>query len=174
GDVLIGVGRALYRYEERSKLLLLHTTFPEPIKGQTALAHHSVIATQDGGLYTVSYAAPAQIVTMPANMTGWFAYGSELGVFAAHDNTIAMVDGTNGLTWPVPAPRGVATELATPGLSDDAHHLGVIVGGVLHLWDNPMPKDSAETARWLDQLTNASAELGTSTLTFHEMLQPRR
>jgi len=164
GTVYPSVGRALMRWQ-RDGLLLLHTTIPTSISGQFSVAAHSAVSTRDGGAYTVSFAAPARVAALPSNLYGWLAYTSELGVFALPDGTLKMVDLAEGTTWPVAAPHtGVAT---SPGLSDDGHWAGALIDFNFELWENDLPMTREATARWLDRLTNATAELGTATLTFH-------
>ncbi|MEO8548437.1 MAG: hypothetical protein ABI678_00615 [Kofleriaceae bacterium] len=86
-------------------------------------------------------------------------------MFALPDGTLKMVDIADGSTWPVAPPHpGTA---ASPGLSDDGHYLAALIDSTFHLWKNDLPMSREATARWLDQLTNATAELGTATLTFH-------
>jgi len=167
GTVLIGVGRALLRWQ-RDGLLLLHATLPLPITNQNALTHHSSVQTSDGGSYTVTYDVPAQIVALATGLSGWFTYSTELGVYPTSDGTLMMVDAFNGTTWPMPNASGDRLSgIATPQMSDDGHRLGAIISGDLYLWNTAIPLDREATARWLDQLTNATAELGTATLTFH-------
>jgi hypothetical protein len=122
----------------------------------------------DGGTYAVTYDVPAQIVALPAGMTGWFTYTAELGVYGTADGSLQMVDAFNGATWPMPtANGGYYPTIVGPQLSDDGHHVGALIESDLYLWDAEIPFERDATARWLDQLTNATAELGTATLTFH-------
>ncbi|MFT3695181.1 MAG: serine/threonine-protein kinase [Kofleriaceae bacterium] len=174
GDAFVTVGKVMYRYERKSHLLFVHAVLPETISGEINLAEHTICTTGGGNMYSVSHSVPAQVTALPANIRGWFTFTPELALFSNHDGTLSMLDATNGQNWPVATPHVMAPEITSPALSDDSKHFGAIMAGTLYLWENMLPNDASDTARWLEQLTNATAESGTSSLTFHEMLQPRR
>jgi hypothetical protein len=164
GTVYPSVGRALLRWQ-RDGLVLLHAMIPMPIANQYTLAHHTTLTTTDGGSYSITFDVPAQVATLPANLYGWLAYTSELGAYAQSDGSLRVIDLANGSSWPVALPHtGLAS---TPGISDDGRFMGALIDGNFHLWKPAFPQTPEDTARWLDELTNASAELGTATLTFH-------
>jgi len=164
GTVYPGVGRALYRWQ-RDGLLLLHATIPMPIVAQYSLVDHTVVMTTDGGAYSLTFAAPAQVATLPANLFGWLTYTSELGAYAQADGSLRVVDLASGSSWPAALPHsGIAS---MPAMSDDADFMAALIDNSLHIWQPEIPQTPEATARWLDRLTNATAELGTATLTFH-------
>jgi protein kinase-like protein len=164
GTVYPGVGRAMLRWQ-RDGLVLSHALLPMPITLQFSLAHHTSVTTSDGGAYSITFDVPAQVVTLPANLYGWLAYSVELGAYAQSDGAIRVVDLATGYTWPMALPHaGIAT---APAISDDGAYMGALIDGNLQIWQPEIPQTPEDTARWLDRLTNASAELGTATLTFH-------
>ncbi|HEX7704489.1 MAG TPA: hypothetical protein VF403_27305, partial [Kofleriaceae bacterium] len=166
GVVLIASGRMLMRWQ-RDGLLLLHTVLPLAIKTMASLAHHTCLHTSDSGTYTVTYDAPAQVNTLPPGLIGWFSYTSELGVYGGADG-LTMMDAYNGITWPLPSAHdGAMPWNAAPNLGDDGRYIGAMIGNNLYIWKPEIPLDRDAVARRLDQLTNATAELGTATLTFH-------
>jgi hypothetical protein len=166
GTVLIASGRMVMRWQ-RDGLLLLHAVLPLPIEVMISLAHHISVRTTDGGTYTVTFDAPAQVNTLPPGFLGWVSYSAELGVFGSADG-LTMIDAYNGMTWPLPAAHnGFMPRLAAPNISDDARYIGAMIDSNLYIWNPKIPLDRDAVARRLDQLTNATAELGTATLTFH-------
>jgi len=164
GTVYPSSGRALLRWQ-RDGLLLLHAMIPLPIASQYSLAHHTTVTTTDGGSYSITFDVPAQLATLPANLYGWLTVSTELGAYARADGSLRIVDLANGYTWPVALPRSGTA--AMPGLSDDASYMAALIEGNFLLWHPEIPLTPEDTARRLDRLTNASAELGTATLTFH-------
>ena len=164
GTAYPGVGRALFRWQ-RDGLLLLHAAIPTPITGQFSLARHAILLTADGGSYSVGFEVPAQVITLPANLFGWLAYSSELGAYAQADGSLRVMDLANGFTWPAALPHtGIAT---ATGVGDDGQVMAALIDGGLQIWRPEIPQTPEDTVRWLDRLTNATAELGTATLTFH-------
>jgi hypothetical protein len=171
GTVLVGVGRGLMRWQ-RDGLLLLHAMLPMPITAQYSLSHHASVTTSDSGSYSITLDAPAHIATLPANVTGWLAYTTELGVYQNPDGTLRMADLADGSTWPLARPQiGIAR---APALADDGRHVAAMIDAELYLWEPEIPLSREDTAHWLDTLTNATAELGTASLAFREVLQPAR
>jgi Protein kinase domain len=166
GVVLIASGRMLMRWQ-RDGLLLLHTVLPLAVETLGSLAHHAFLRTSDSGTYTVTYDAPTQVNTLPPGLIGWFSYSSELGVYGGADG-LTMMDAYNGITWPLPSAHyGSMLRMAAPGLGDDGRYIGVMIDSNLYIWKPEIPLDRDAVAQRLDQLTNATAELGTATLTFH-------
>ena len=52
-------------------------------------------------------------------------------------------------------------------ISEDGLHVAGLDQAALEEWTLDLPLDAAATKVWLDQLTNATAELGPTTVTWH-------
>jgi len=165
GTVFAGAAKTVLRWQ-RDGMVLVHTTLPEAIEGLIPMAHHVLLRTRDGGTFTITHDVPAQVKTLPAGTVwGFFAGEAELGITDSESGELAIVDVVSGTTWPAAMPaHGTAV---APQVSSSGRLAGSIIGPKLYIWDLDVPATAADTARWLDTLTNATAELGTSTLTFH-------
>ena len=84
-------------------------------------------------------------------------------MFQNGQNGVDLVDLVDGSHWQ--AIIGGYQELKRPMLSDDGTLLfGMIDYERLLVWDVAVPRDAESTARWLDELTNATAEHGPAAL----------
>ncbi|HEU0031028.1 MAG TPA: WD40 repeat domain-containing serine/threonine protein kinase [Kofleriaceae bacterium] len=126
-----------------------------------------VVGTIDGAWYVVHLDHPDRIDSaIPAGTLGVSIADPHLAVFTSKDQAPRMIDLDVGRAWPLLG-VGSASALRYPAISHDARQVLALDRDHLLAWDVDVPGDAAATKAWLFQLTNASAELGTTTMTWH-------
>jgi hypothetical protein len=104
------------------------------------------------GMMIAGTRAPSNAITEP------------LGVYVSGRGTIELVDFSVGEHWPLTRDSRAWWDAQIS--ADASFVLGEAEDNMPILWKVDLPSSSSATAAWLDQQTNATAELGTTTLTW--------
>jgi hypothetical protein len=86
-------------------------------------------------------------------------------VYETSQNTPEILDLLVGTHWPL-VRRG-SRDLMYAMISDDGSQVVALDKSTLVAWKLDLPFGAAATKAWLDELTNATAELGPTTVTWH-------
>jgi hypothetical protein len=124
-----------------------------------------VVTTRDGASYVVDTATPGRITATTAAATGRLSVSTRgLAMFQSSSLALTLLDIEDGEHWPVLL--GVR-RILHPTLSQDGTKiLGLDALGTLLAWSIDVPDGSEATRAWLDRLTNATTELGPTTVTW--------
>ena len=147
-------------------VLVEHVALPEPITNTYSDDDHMIMITKDGGGYVTHFAKPGVAHSaIPAGAKRISISAVGLALFETAASTPEVVDLIAPGRWPV-VRRG-QTRVKFPTISEDGKRVMALSGTELVEWPIDVPQDADATAAWLDQLTNATAELGPTTLTWH-------
>jgi hypothetical protein len=147
--------------------LVEHVVLPETITNTYSSMNQMIVITQDGGGYVVRFDKPGFArSTIPAGARRISMSDTGLAVFETAVSTPEVVDLNATGRWPV-VRRGRVGRIKFPTISDDGKTIMALEGTDLVEWPIDVPQDADATAAWLDRLTNATAELGPTTLTWH-------
>jgi WD40 repeat protein len=147
--------------------LVEHVVLPETIVNTYSGNDQMIVITKDGGGYVVRFDKPGFArSTIPAGARRISMSDSGLAVFETAVSTPEIVDLNAAGRWPV-LRRGRQGRVKSPTISDDGKSIMALEGTSLVEWPIDVPQDADATAAWLDRLTNATAELGPTTLTWH-------
>ena len=123
--------------------------------------------TEDRAVYRLDFAhADAVASILPA--------GSGTRNFPSSDNQLALVPGTQGvdvidlvtgIRWPLGS--SIQGDTATI-MADGAHVVQMLGNEALGVWTLRLPTKREDVARWLGGITNATAHLGPSSVTWAE------
>lgn len=142
------------------------TALPElPFEIQRAdllAAGRAIVTLADGGVYRIDLATGAATsIAAAGGISPALAHGPELGVANRADNKLVVIDLAANATWPlVGGFRGGKTSAR---ISSDGEIIAIVAGmRSLLTWRLRLPPTPEATARWLDELTNATLEHGTT------------
>ena len=172
GNVFAPAGNKILRWRLDGRLVD-HATVPGPIQALT-LAGTSIVAfTEEHAGYTVALDRPDQVAGRILPGTRYFAKGDDSNLVATEGvvGNVLLVDLLTGERWPL-MPPSRNRPLNAVQLSSDGRRVSGLTGSTLWIWPLSLPPTAAETAAWLDQMTNATSELGTSTLTWQPQAPP--
>ncbi len=167
GAVLVPDGKRALRWERDGRVTTL-ATLPTLVASVLTLdpERELIITTVDGAAYLMpadgssppSACIPAgtrNVISSPQRGLAAFPTGRGVGLFD-------LISGTH---WPfIPDDRQLHTSAVR--ISRDGTKIAAQVDTSFFVWNLALPATAAETRAWLDQLTNASADLGPSALTW--------
>ncbi len=165
GSVLVPVGKKLMRWSTSGELKTL-VELPSPVVFATTASGSATITTKDGATYSwpVDGHTPPQGIAPTGTGTISISGDAQFGAFVT-PRGIDLVDLVAGVRWSlVPADRKIRAGQAV--ISRDGKRVAAMLLGTIVVWDLELPMTAADTRSWLDQLTNASADLGASALTW--------
>ena len=139
---------------------------PSPVVFATTASGSATITTKDGATYSwpVDGHTPPQGIAPTGTGTISISGDAQFGAFVT-PRGIDLVDLVAGVRWSlVPADRKIRAGQAV--ISRDGKRVAAMLLGTIVVWDLELPMTAADTRSWLDQLTNASADLGASALTW--------
>jgi hypothetical protein len=144
-----------------------HARVPTPLAAVFAQAHTGIALTEDGAGYAIDLDAPGKVTSvLPTGAKGvTIAHDVGLAVFQTSGDNGEIVDLVAGKRWPLMS-RDKSLLLRDLTMSADGTIVMAVKEKTALVWRITLPQTAAETARWLDALTNASADLGTTTLTW--------
>ena len=171
GAMYVPVGNKIvcWRPDQR---IVDHATLPGPIQLLTRAADSLIVETQDGAGYLVDLERPEHIVGQfpPGTRSLATANGSNLIATNGEDGTVTMIDVQSGERWPMMAP--FRSPITAFDMTSDGARMGGLINSTLWVWPLSLPETADATAAWLDQMTNATAELGASILTWQPQTAP--
>jgi len=124
----------------------------------------AIVALADRGLYRVDLRTGEPTSLGPSGgMSPILASGPGLGVSLGSDNKVSVVDLVVNASWPLlDRVRGVNQGVR---ITSDGETVSVLANTeYLLIWRLRLPHGPEATARWLDELTNATATHGTTRL----------
>jgi hypothetical protein len=125
---------------------------------------HAIVALADRGVYRIDLATGAATsIAASGGSSPSLARAPGLAVVRRADNRISVIDMEANAAWPLSASFFGGTSFAQ--ITSDGALVSVIARMErLLTWRLELPQTPEATARWLDQITNATAEQGTMKL----------
>ena len=144
--------------------LVDHAALPGPVLGTDSSGGAMIAQTADGTAYVVDLDQPNHLTgTIPSGLHVFqVAPFAGVALFVKASGGMDIVDLVTGDRWPVTP--GWAPMYLDAKITPDAKLVSALEGGKLTFWQLELPATPADTAAWLDRLTNARADEGTSTL----------
>jgi hypothetical protein len=168
GTLLVGVGTKLMRWQPDGSFAL-HAVMPSPILHLSATANLVVIGSADGGGYVIDPERPGKPLGSLSTGTkrAMLGHASDFALVSSGDRVPQLVDLAIAAAWPL-FNRKLRMPMTLLSLSPDGKAVSAIDHhGRLVEWTLDLPTDAAQTTEWLNRMTNASAEAGPTTVTWH-------
>jgi len=157
------------RVWQRDGSLIDHATLPTPVLEVIPFSlTFIVVITTDHAVYLVSLAQPNQVHATVSAGVEFTSIAGERGFAAAthDDGRVEVVDLLGGAQWSL----GKLTANSVVGVAQISTRGDLIAAQLgqdaLVLFRLDVPDSAADTARWLDELTNATTEHGPASLTW--------
>jgi hypothetical protein len=127
---------------------------------------HVLVTLVDGAVYRVELATgKATSIATSGSISPTIARdpGVGLGVMTRADRRVIGIDLASNTTWPLFS--GMRSGTSAARITGDGQQI-LLVANNQHLltWRVRLPQTPAETARWIDEITNATDEQGTTKL----------
>ncbi len=165
--LLIPNGPRAIRWDAAGKVTTI-ATLPARVMSVSPLDAGTklLIGATDGAAYLVPADGSAPPVAVIPSGTEDIGTSLSRGIAAFPTSRgIDLVDMASGARWPfIPGDRQLRAQSVR--ISRDGKKIAATIDGTLIVLDLELPMTAAETRAWLDQLTNASADLGASALTW--------
>lgn len=147
--------------------LVHHATLPRTPLLLSGIGNDLALAlTDDLAAYLVDYAHADKVVSvLPAGAGTQIrvSTNTQLALVPGAPGTVDVIDVVTGIRWPL----GAARQTETAMVSRDGSHIVQMLGQEhLGIWTLQLPTKAEDVAGWLDGITNATAELGPSSVTW--------
>jgi hypothetical protein len=167
GRVCIGVGARLECWNPDGSSTSV-ATFPADVAAIQLMGNEAaIVALADRGLYRVDLLKPGEPTSLgpSGGMSPILAGGPGMAVALGADNKVSVVDLVVNASWPLI--NGVRGANLGVRITPDGDTVSVLASNeYLLTWRLGLPQGPAATARWLDELTNATSEHGTAKLSW--------
>ena len=160
-DVFVAIGAELWRWPATGTELVRHATLPVAITSLRAIGADHLLATSErGAAYVVSTDTP-DVRDLRETLAPTTSV-SAAGLVAVLDR--GAIDILDPLIEPPRWRLASAATYADAQIASDGRRVLAKTGGTLVVWDLALPVNAAETAAWLDRMTNAVTGSGAKTL----------
>jgi hypothetical protein len=163
--MFVPVDDAVWRWEADGTF---HSYVTLPSRVENLISNHNILLAQigTGAGYRIGLDEPTATSVFPDGTTKLHMSDDvNLGVMELSNSVTEIVDLEVGRQWPL-LNRDAFMPIQYPSLSADGTALIGLVAGSAYLWRLTLPADAEATRRWLDELTNAIADMGPTTVTW--------
>ncbi len=147
--------------------LVHHATLPRTPVTLSGIGNDLALAlTDDHAAYLLDYAHADKVVSVLAAGTGAdirVSTNTQLALVPGVSGKLEVIDVVTGIRWPL----GASRQAETAAVSRDGSRIVQMIGQEqLGIWTLQLPTKAEDVAGWLDGITNATSELGPSSVTW--------
>jgi WD40 repeat protein len=159
GTALLGIGGEVRAWRPDGKLDVLLGNL-KTVKHVSFVAQTTALAvTEDATAYQIDTRAKSEVA--PPQQVGRAGSHADSGGLAAGLSALGGVEVFDPLarwSWPLVTPQKGQPPFSFVHISPDSRRVLAMTSQSLLVWTLDLPQTAQETARWLDRLTNATAE----------------